>query len=390
MKVKLLVGKLLSIVEKGTISFSTGIDEKDKMSDWGKFAVLSGKIGAKSVSREASSYCLRKLDQDEVVEKEGCFAVPIPKLKAVLESLPSDSFVEIEFVENKTDDSIGILVFSSGKNLWKIPCNNPKIIPDVKIDDGDSCLIIEKDDLLKAISSVIFAVNKNDANFTKSNICLYMNGDEVLFGATDNIRCAVYRSKGLKPLLNRKVLIPSNSISKILKSFDNGMISICSGSGFVRFSQEGHSAKLSLHAEADVDSFPNFEEFVNTDYPVNSRVMTSKFKNIIQSCYKMNGEECLMKICDNEINLFAYDSKDGTSYKSSISSTGDSVKLSMGICSVYLLEFLKKVDEEVVQISFPKSLVAGKAPFIMVFDGECFYYMMSSLMDLVHVPPESK
>jgi hypothetical protein len=55
---------------------------------------------------------------------------------------------KIEFIENKTDDNVGILLFSSGKNLWKLPCSNPKIVSDVKIDDGEHCLSIEKEDFV--------------------------------------------------------------------------------------------------------------------------------------------------------------------------------------------------------------------------------------------------
>lgn len=388
MKAKLLSGKLLSIVEKGTVSFATGIDEKDKLSEWGKLALVSGKIGAKSVSRGAASYCLKPVDPSESVEKEGCFAVSIPKLKGLLESLPSDSLVDLEFVENKGDDSIGTLIFSSGKSLWKLPCNSPNIIADVKIDAGDLCVNIEKEKLLEAVSSISFAANRNDANFTKSNICISVIKECVLFGATDDIRCAVYKVGGINSTIQKKILVPATPISKILKSFDNGIIYIYSGNGFVRFSQEGHSIKISLPNEADAESFPPFEDFVFANYPINAKVMMSKFKSMVQSCYKMNSEECLMKIFGDEVMFFAYDNKDGTSYKSSLAATGNTSNLSIGICSTYMIDFLKKVDEEVLQLSFPNN-DTGKPPFIMIYDGEGLYYMLTSLMDMVHLPPES-
>jgi len=389
MKAKLFVGKLLSIVEKGTISFATGIDEKDKLSEWGRFALVSGKIGAKAVSRGAASYCLRPVENGEEVEKEGCFAVSVSKLKGLLESIPSDAIVNIEFVENKSDDSIGTLLFSAGKSLWKLPCNDPKIISNVKIDDGDLSITIEKDVFLEAISSISFAANQNDANFTKSNICISIKDGCVLFGATDDIRCAVFKVEGIKSSVNKRFLVPSAPLSKILKSFDKGIISVYSGKGFVRFSQEGHSAKVSLPNEADVDSFPAFEDLVSAIYPINTKLMMSKFKTMVVSCNKMNSEECLMKLIGNEVLFFAYDNKDGTSYKSSLTANGDSANLSIGICSMYMVEFLKKVDEEILQLSFPVGNDPSKPQLIMIHDGKSLYYMLTALMDLVHLPPES-
>jgi hypothetical protein len=96
-----------------------------------------------------------------------------------------------------------------------------------------------------------------------------------------------------------------------------------------------------------------------------------------------------MKISGNDLQFHAYDSKDGTSYKSELAVTGDQANISMGVCSVYMIDFLKKVDEEILQLSFPVGTDPIKPSYIMVYDGANLYYMLTSLIDFVHLPTGS-
>jgi len=387
MKAKMKVERLLSTVDKGMVALLTVVDDDSSLSDFGRFAVIKNKIGVKTVTGKASSYCLLSLQAGEEIVSEGCYAISMPKLRSMLASLPKEDMVEFEFQEKKTDTSIGNLAFSSGNTNWKMPCSYPNVIADVNIDEGDFCLSIEKDIILDAVSSISFAGNIFDASFTTSNICISLIDKNVLFGATDDIRCAAVKSPSTNIVNAQRFLIPIIFLSKILKTFDKNEIKVFSGKGFVRFSQEEHSVKISLPDGADINRFPNFEVIVLKDHPFKLKVMTSKFKSIVSACHDMNPEEFLMKIDDNAVHFYAYCNKDGMSYHSSLPYTGDKVNVSVGVCSLFLLEYLKKVKEEVIQLEFPQK--DGKPKYIEIQDNVGGFYLLKSLIDMVHTPPES-
>jgi len=387
MKAKMKVERLLATVDKGMVALSTVNDESSSLSDFGRFAVIKNQIGVKTVTGKASSYSLLLLQAGEEIVSEGCYAISMPKLRSMLASLSKNDMVDFEFQDKKTDSSIGNLVFSSGNTTWKMPCSYPNVIADVNIDEGDFCLSIEKDVVLDAVSSISFSGNINDAFFTTSNICMSLLDKNVLFGATDDIRCAAIKSASPNVVNAQRFLIPIVSLSKILKTFEKGEVKVFSGKGFVRFGQEGHSVKISLPDGADINRFPNFEAIVLKDHPFKLKVMTSKFKSMVLACYDMNSEEFLMKIDDNAVHFYAYSSKDGMSYHSLLPYTGDKVNISVGVCSIFLVEYLKKVKEEVIQIELPQK--DGKPKYMEIQDNVGGFYLLKSLIDMVHTPPES-
>lgn len=388
MKAKVKIGKLISTVDKGMVALTTVEDAEAQHSDFGRFAIVSGKIGIKAITNKAASYCTSQLADDEEAESGGCHAISLPKLRSILASLPKNDFVEFEYKAGEGEDSTGNLFFISNKTNWKMPCMPPTVVSDVNIDDGDFCFEIEKEKFLEAASSISFASNLNDAFFTTCNVCVSVDDKYVLLGATDDIRCATIRLESPNLIKGKRFLLPIPSLTKALKCFDNGLIKVYSGVGFARFSQEGHSVRMSLPGGADIRRFPNFEAVSKKDQPFKLRVMTSKFKSMVGTCADMNREEFLMKIDQDFINVYSYGASDSISYHSAMAYSGDKVSVSIGVCSMFLMDFMKKVKEEVIQIEFAEK--EGKPKYMIIQDCAGMFYLMKALVDLVHVPIESK
>lgn len=384
MKAKVKIGKLISTVDKGMAALLAAEDDGSQYSGFGRFAVVNGKIGVKAVADRAFSCCLNDLQDNEESLGDGCYALSLVKLRSLLSSLPKDDFVEFEFKDNDGADATGNMFFVSNKTNWKMPCASPKVVAEVVIDDGEFAFEIEKEKLLEGISSIAFASNMNDAYFTTSNVCVSIVDKYVLLGATDDIRCATVRLESENAVKDKRFLIPIPSLIKILKSFDNGLIKVFFDSGFVRFNQGGHSVKMAVPGNADISRFPNFEAISQRDQPYKLRVMTSKFKNIISACNEMNKEEFLLKIEPDFIHAYCYGMSDGMSYHSSMAYTGDKVNVSVGVCSMFLMDFLKKVKEETIQIEFSEK--DGKPKYMVIQDCMGTFYFMKALIDLVHLP----
>jgi hypothetical protein len=75
------------------------------------------------------------------------------------------------------------------------------------------------------------------------------------------------------------------------------------------------------------------------------------------------------------------------SYKSEVGYTGDNISVSVEICSMFLIEFIKKVSGDVVNIEFREN--EGKQKVIKISDESGRTYIMKSLVDMICVPPDS-
>ena len=387
MNVKTNVGRLLSAVEKGSISLSLPPKVDGPLVDFGRLFVTSDSIGIKTTSSHSASECSIDLEGEDTVITPGSCALNMTKLKSILGIPKKDATVEFFLEEQKDSNMMGIVHFSIGKSKWKLPCVASAVVADTKFGDDDLCLTMDKKELLEALGSTSFASNIKDAFYTNSNICVSIKDNVAMFGATDDIRCAVYNKDLRTPSADRRFLIPIVSFSPALKSFGDGEISIYISEDAARLNRGSHSVKFSLSDESDVTRFPGFEAMIGTQMPTRIRVMSSKIIEMISACNDMNNEECLMRIDEDNVHFYAYDSKDGTAYHSQLSYAGDKASFKMGLCPMFLIEFLKKLDGEVLHMEY--QIVDGEVKFMKLRDDEGHWYLMKALIDLVCVPPDA-
>ena len=387
MKAILKAGHLLTIVEKGMASIAVPPKSVVTMAEFGKLAFEDDKIGIRTSHENASSYCIQSIEDGETIEDEGACVVSMPRLRSMLKILSPDSEVSVLLKPPVSgEDGFGNVFFKSGKSKWKMPTIHEDTIVDPRRKKGKVIFSAPKPDIAKAFKAVSFAGNVKDANFIQSNVCISVHDNELFFGATDEVRCAAFKISVDESLELNRILIPIAAYSPILRTFDKGDIEVCSGDGHVSFCQEQHVVKISLPTESDVNNFPNFEALIAGQHPVRIEVMASRLKDIVSACNQMNQEECLMRIADGELEFFAYDIIDGMAYHSSLNHTGDSVKIDMGLCPVYIVDFLSKVTEDTVFIEFP--IASGKPKHIKLVDDGGHYFIMKALVDLIHLPPQ--
>ena len=269
-----------------------------------------------------------------------------------------------------------------------MPSVHSGTVADAKLGKGTLRFKIPGATLSDAIKNVAFAGNLKDANFVQSNVCISVQDQHIYFGATDDIRMAAFTFDVVDKTEDCRLLIPLDVCAPLFKAFEKGEIEVYSGDGFIGFSQGDHFVRLSLPPESDVDRFPDFESLVTAEQVASIKVMTTRFAEIVNACNDMNKEECLLKIDGDTMHVYAYDSIDGMSYHSSLTCSGDKLNIVLGLCPVYFVDFLKKIDEETLCIVFPQ--IDGKPNQIKALDGQGRFFVMKALVDLVHVPPETE
>jgi len=388
MKGKLLIDKFLDLIEKSSCVLGLSGDDSGKFAEFSRIDFRTKGICVRSVSSIASSMAYYVFnDSGESIDEDKSISLSSIKLKSMLKNLPKDSFVELIFEDKKDKDdvdSIGTMIFKCGKTSWKMPCCVASLIQEVKVVGGEKCFSIDKDTFLNAFTSVAYAGNISDANFILCNVCVSVLGNNLYFGATDDIRCSTFKVGNTTCLGDRRFLLPIQFFPKILKPYDKGEVDVFCDKNFVRLNQANFSIKLSLPNGSDSDSFPKFESIVDKAYPFKVNIMASKLRTMISSCVDVNKEECLLKINDDNVNIYSCDNYGKMSYHSNIQSTGDKVNIIMAICSIYFYEFLKKVKEEVVALEFYAD--SGKIKSIKITDGANQCYIMKALIDISFNP----
>ncbi len=385
MSIKISMKKLTSVIERGIIPISFG--EKSDGNEFMDFASLNIEndfIKIKSVCSAIGAESHVKIDSDELVESRIDHCINFVKLIAMLSSMPKDEFVEISFDDKNADDFVGNLIFKCGKSKWKMPCLDKNLVPDIKINGGEEVFSIDRDIFISCMDSVSFAGNQNDPDFLNSNICVSSRGNKIFFGSTDDIRCAIKVIDNPLGVISARILLPIKFTKKIVKSFEKGDVKFFLGNGFVRMEQDGYSVRVSLPCEADVNHFPQFEMLSEKKFSFTVRVMNEELKNIIKACFQVNKEEFLLKSDNENIFFYALDKHSGIVYKSSVPYAGDKIDISIGVCSMFLLDYLKKNTDDIIDFSFDEN--TGKPKMFKINNESNCSYIMKSLVDLVNMP----
>jgi len=144
------------------------------------------------------------------IEKEGSYTVSSKLLNDYIGLLPNqkvDIEVKDDFLQIKQEEQETKI---KGNSAEEFP-----LIPQVEKKNPYACKI---QDLLKAISQVIFAVSISETRPEISGIYLSFSGDELILASTDSYRLAEKKIKlKEKVKADKEVIVPSRTISELYR-----------------------------------------------------------------------------------------------------------------------------------------------------------------------------
>lgn len=187
------------------------------------------------------------------VIKEGKIAVPGNILSGFLSNLKEDSTIILEEKEGNLEISAG-----NAKSLIKGQlAEDFPVIPKIS---GENKFSIDPEEFVRGIKSVWYSSSPSSIKPELSSVYIYVDGEEIVFVATDSFRLAEKRIKTRKRASFEPILIPFKNVPEIIRVMEGHKdeIIVNIDSNQISFSFNG----IYLVSRVIEGSFPDYKQII--------------------------------------------------------------------------------------------------------------------------------
>lgn len=301
-----------------------------------------------------------QVDDEEIISdvEPGSIVLPVPHFPEIIKKLPEE-LVTITVKENfKT-------VITSGKAVFTLYGQSSSEYPQIKIDEGEKQLNLKCKDLKTLIRQTVFAVSPMETRPILTGVNVTIEDKLLTFTATDSHRLAL-RSFPIErhQLETTNVVIPGKSLQELNKIFDDNDETI-------------HMEILNNQVLFYTENIYFLSRLLSGNYPETARLIPTESKTTLDVFTKdlvHTIERAALLSSRDQNNVIRLDTIDQNSIEISsnspeignvkeqlgaISIKGEELKISFS--SRYMLDTLRTIDSERVQINFTGAM----RPFVI-------------------------
>lgn len=301
-----------------------------------------------------------QVDDEEIISdiEPGSIVLPVPHFPEIIKKLPEE-LVTITVEENfKT-------VITSGKAVFTLYGQSSSEYPQIKIDEGEKQLNLKCKDLKTLIRQTVFAVSPMETRPILTGVNVTIEDKLLTFTATDSHRLAL-RSFPIErhQLETTNVVIPGKSLQELNKIFDDNDETI-------------HMEILNNQVLFYTENIYFLSRLLSGNYPETARLIPTESKTTLDVFTKdlvHTIERAALLSSRDQNNVIRLDTIDQNSIEISsnspeignvkeqlgaISIKGEELKISFS--SRYMLDTLRTIDSERVQINFTGAM----RPFVI-------------------------
>jgi DNA polymerase III subunit beta len=292
------------------------------------------------------------------VKKPGACTIPARKLYDYIKLLP-DGDVSIKLLENHW------VQIRSGRSNTKMVgmarANYPQV-PEFPAIAATSLPIAA---LRTLIARTIFAISNEESRYTLNGALLILKAESMAMVATDGHRLSFVEKPGeaLEGISGEKrVLVPRKALQELQQLLST------TEAEKVEFADDEHTlffriGQRTLSSRKLSGQFPNYEAVMprdNTKFAVVRSVeLSAAIQRVAQFADERSGA-IRMKLEDNELKISANSTESGES-EDTIDTPYSSESITVGFNSVYILDFLKALDNSgEVRLEFKDAQSAGQ------------------------------
>jgi DNA polymerase-3 subunit beta len=292
------------------------------------------------------------------VKKPGACTVPARKLYDYIKLLP-DGDISIKLLDNHW------VQIRSGRSNTKMVgmarANFPQI-PEFPSIAATSISLIA---LKTLIARTIFAISNEESRYTLNGALLILKAESIAMVATDGHRLSFVEKSNetLEGISGEKrVLVPRKALQELQQLLSN------TEAEKIEFADDDHTlffrvGHRTLSTRKLTGQFPNFEAVMPRDNTKFAVVRSSELSSAIQRVAQFADERSgaiRMRLEGNELKVSANSTESGES-EDTIDTPYSSEPIMVGFNSVYILDFLKALNNEgEVRLEFKDPQSAGQ------------------------------
>lgn len=303
-------------------------------------------------------------ENEEAIEEKiisdiepGAIVLPVPHFSEIIKKLPEE-IVEINVEENfKT-------VIKSGKAVFTLYGQSVEEYPHVDIPNQEETIEFRAKDLKTSIRQTVFAVSQMETRPILTGVHIALKPNQITFTATDSHRLALKTMEVDENLEEMSLVIPGSSLQELNKIIDNQdePIKMVILSNQVLF----YTDEFYFLSRLLSGNYPDTSRLIPSDSQTTLSVHTKELIRTIERAALLSNRDqnnvIRLDTMDNHYIEITSNSPEIGNVKeqlSAISVEGEDLKISFS--SKYLLETLRTIDAETVQINFTGAM----RPFII-------------------------
>ncbi len=305
---------------------------------------------------------ISSITEMDVIE-EGAVTVPSKKLYDIIRELPTGD-IEISVAKNNS------VTIKSGKAVFKIMGLPKDDFPKLPSFSLDQAISLDQVVLKESIQMTSFAISYDETRYVLNGILMGIKGNKMKLVATDGRRLA-YAQKDLniRDSFELDVIIPAKTIYELSKILlDEGVVKILCFKNQILF----HFGDTFIISRLIEGHFPNYEQVIPKEENTISTVDREQLLQAVKRASLLTSPESQsvkIDLLKNKILISSRSPNLGEAHEE-IEADLQGDDLSVGFNPVYLLDVLKNLDVEKIQLSVAgpdkPGLLKGKKDFLHV------------------------
>jgi len=278
---------------------------------------------------------------DSEISEKGSTCIPAKKFYEIIKSI-SEENINLELEKSN-------LKIRAGKSTFKLFTQPPEDFPKIQTLDLNQKISINKDDLLKSIEKVEYAMYEDESRLSLYGIYIHVNDGKLRFVASDGYRLSYnevdYSGEPIEVLIPKKAV---SDIKRLCKDTLSEKIDISIEGSMASFETENIELIMRLN-EAKFPDYKNVIPNNNMKAYVDKKALINTLEKVltISTNIIVNLEDNIMKFKTTESEIGEAEDEIEVRY--------DGENLLIGFNGEYLLEAVDKVDSDIVEIYFKNS-----------------------------------
>lgn len=263
---------------------------------------------------------------------------------------------------------------SSAGTKYSLLTFSPETFPKIKQETTSQKITLHQYSLKRLIKQTVFAADnsKEPTRPIFAGVLFNFTNEKITLAATNTHRLAVAITELSEPVENLKFIVPAKILQDIFSILSDGKVEICYTEKAVNFIFDN----FFITARLISGIFPPIEKLLNEDRNIFAKVVREDFLNALERVAVIGKETDYQTVnlsFDDGIKISANSDEIGKAEENiSAEILGENIDISFN-CN-YLIEALKVIDAEKIQIGLTESL---KPIEIKSVDDDSFKYVVT-------------
>lgn len=311
---------------------------------------------------------------------DGYCCVVLQSLDEMLKVMPNGENAVLTFDGDR-------LKLNVGRSKCSFTCLHRDTVPPLGTPPSDlPGISVPLADLCASISAAAVSGEPNDADGVRSNVMLQATGGALAAVATDNIRCSIVpvsaecdvEFAGIVSIKGAKALKTLDCEKVKMARLGESVLFMDGSGGYIQFQQ----------SESVLKSFPDFRPITKIAHIDEVRMATERFATVMAGANKINPQECILTVEDEEVVVVNTRPGDGAEYRGVAAYEGTpGYDIKVGLCPLLVSEYLRTLKSDSLSLLFsPDRNELNSPSHILIRDEDGSMFFVKSLVCLIEAP----